>query len=550
MRQCLAEEFSSIYVFHLRGNQRTSGDVSRREGGKIFGSGSRAPIAISLLVKNPQAKQHGKIHIHDIGDYLNREEKLTIIREFASTAGIGLVNGWQTVVPDSHGDWLKQRDGSFSNFIVMGDKKGDAPKVFENYSLGIATGRDTWCFNASKSNVLRSMGGMVDFYNAERKRFNSAHAGHDRKARESAAESFINTDATCISWTRALKSDLAKDKEFDFNPDCITKSLYRPYSKQWLYFDRCFNEMVYLMPRLYPAQAAGNLAIMIKGNWRGEGQLALMVDRPVCLQPDGGGQCFPLYLYDKPEESGEDDLFGKNASTPTRRDAITDAGLSHFQRAYPAKGEGETITKEDLFYYIYGLLHSPDYRSRYADNLGKELPRIPAVKTFADFMAFSKAGRELAHWHLNYETVECHPGVTVDLGTPSPSSASLLSPEMLYRVTKMKFGKKKDPATGKSVNDKTTVIYNEFITLRNIPLEAYDYIVNGKPALEWVMERQAVTTDKDSGITNDANLWATETMGNPKYPLELFLRVVTVGLETNRIVAGLPELEISVESSS
>lgn len=189
--------------------------------------------------------------------------------------------------------------------------------------------------------------------------------------------------------------------------------------------------------------------------------------------------------------------------------------------------------------YIYGLLHSPDYRSRYADNLSKELPRIPAVKTFADFRAFSQAGRDLAHWHLNYETVALHPGVTLDTGK-TPAHALT---DADYRVTKMKFAKTRDPETGKSINDKTTVIYNERITLKNIPLSAYDYIVNGKPALEWVMERQSVTTDKDSGITNDANLWATETMGNPKYPLELFLRVVTVGLETMKVVGSLPIID-------
>ena len=162
----------------------------------------------------------------------------------------------------------------------------------------------------------------------------------------------------------------------------------------------------------------------------------------------------------------------------------------------------------------------------------------------ADFRAFSQAGRDLAHWHLNYETVACHPGVAVELRTLSPSSASPYPAEKLYHVTKMKFGKTKDPQTGKNVNDKSTVIYNDFITIENIPLAAYDYIVNGKPALEWVMERQSVTTDKDSGITNDAKLWATETMGNPKYPLELFLRVVTVGLETMKVVNGLPKLDI------
>ncbi|PAW70286.1 MAG: hypothetical protein B9S38_08085 [Verrucomicrobiia bacterium Tous-C4TDCM] len=250
-----------------------------------------------------------------------------------------------------------------------------------------------------------------------------------------------------------------------------------------------------------------------------------------------GSQFFPLYLYDRGDE-GADDLFSSakstDSATHTRRDAITDAGLAHFQTAYP----GQTLTKEDLFYYIYGLLHSPDYRSRYADNLGKELPRIPAVKSFADFRAFSQAGRDLAHWHLNYETVACHPGVTLD------EAQSAAVADSRYRVTKMKFAKTKDPVTGKSVADKTTVIYNERITIRDIPLAAYDYIVNGKPALEWVMERQSVTTDKDSGIVNDANLWATETMGNAKYPVELFQRVITVSLETMKIVNGLPKLEI------
>jgi predicted helicase len=184
-----------------------------------------------------------------------------------------------------------------------------------------------------------------------------------------------------------------------------------------------------------------------------------------------------------------------------------------------------------------------DYRSRYVDNLGKELPRIPAMKTFFDFRAFSQAGRDLAHWHLNYETVACHPGVAVEEVLASASSQAPTVADRRYRVTKMKFGKTKD-ANGKNVNDKSTVIYNEYITLKDIPLAAYDYVVNCKPALEWVMERQSVTTDKDSGITNDANLWATETMANPKYPLELFLRVVTVSLKTMKIVNGLPKLEI------
>lgn len=221
----------------------------------------------------------------------------------------------------------------------------------------------------------------------------------------------------------------------------------------------------------------------------------------------------------------------KQARTLTRRDGITDEGLAHFQSAYP----GETLTKEDLFYYIYGILHSPDYRERYADNLNKELPRIPRVKTAKDFWAFSQAGRELGELHVNYESVAPYP-LTIE------AKDTLTDAD--YRVEKMKFAKMKDPETGKSINDRTTVIYNNLITLRDIPLEAWDYVVNGKAALDWVMERQSVRTDKASGILNDANDWAVETMGNPRYPLELFMRVVRVSLETQKIVDGLPALEI------
>ncbi len=201
----------------------------------------------------------------------------------------------------------------------------------------------------------------------------------------------------------------------------------------------------------------------------------------------------------------------------------------------------EKRSKHCVFCYTYCLLHLSDYRTRYADNLSKELPRIPAVKKFEDFQAFSKAGRDLAHWHLNYETVECYP-VQFEL-TGSVGKLSTMKPEQ-FPVVKMKHPKRKDLETGKSVNDKSTVIYNETITVTGIPLEAYDYVVNGKPAIDWVMERQAVTTDKDSGIVNDANLWATETMNNPRYPLELFQRVVTVSLETMKIVNSLPPLDI------
>ena len=545
LRQCLAEEFSSIYIFHLRGNARTSGEQRRKEKDNVFGQGSRAPIAISLLVKNPNATQHGQIRFHDIGDYLSTDDKLAKINCFASVAGITATDGWEVITPDDHGDWLKQRDDSFSNFIVLGDKKGACAKLFRNFSQGVLSARDAWCYNASRAEVVTNMSRMIDFYNSEVGRFDQDYSGLSTKVRSEKVDQFIDADPAKISWTRALKQELAKDRKFSYETECLTVSYYRPFTKRWSYFSRKFNEMVYQMPRIFPDSVSENLVILVKARWS-NGQIALIADKVPAFSPDGGEQCFPLYLYEQADEapSGPDDLFSADSTeTPggfTRRDAITDTGLSHFQKAYPAKDEGSSITKEDLFYYIYGLLHSPDYRSRYADNLSKELPRIPAVKTYADFRAFEKAGRELAHWHLNYETVACHPAVKVAI-TPS---AQALPPEKRYRVTKMKFAKTKDPATGKSINDKTTVIYNESITVSNIPLGAYDYVVNGKPAIEWVIERQCISTDKDSGITNDANLYATETMNNPQYPLELLQRVITVSEETNKIVAILPALNI------
>ncbi len=527
IRKCLAEEFSSLYVFHLRGNQRTSGETSRREGGKIFGSGSRAPIAISLMVKNPAAQAQGQIYFHDIGDYLSREEKLLKIGGYASTAGI---EHWQKIIPDEHGDWLKQRDNSFGQFIVLGDKddKG-ALTLFDNYSNGVKTQRDAWAYNSGKAKLADNMSSMIDFYNAEVTRFNVAHPELDTKARQERVDNFIDTSPISISWTRALKQDLGKNRSYTFDSDCLVRSLYRPFTKQWLYFNRRFNEMVYQIPRIFPNASVENLGICVPGLGGDKGFSALITSSipDLNLAPGMGGyQCFPLYLYDEAAKASKDDLFADPIERGLRRrDAITDAGLAHFHAAYP----GESISKEDLFYYVYGLLHSPDYRERFADNLSKELPRIPAVKKTADFWAFSQAGRALAELHLNYETVAAYP-LTME--------AKGMLTDADYRVEKMKFAKK---------GDKTTVIYNPRITLKGIPEAAWDYVVNGKAALDWVMERQAVRTDKASGIVNDANDWANETMDNPKYPLELFQRVVTVSLETQNIVKALPKLDIGTD---
>ncbi len=528
LRKCLADEFSSLYFFHLRGNQRTSGERSRQEGGKIFGGGSRAPIVIAVLVKNPNAKQHGQIYFHDIGDYLSREEKLEKISDLVSINGITAIDGWTTITPDVHNDWLNQRDDSFNEFIEIGNKKDKtAISLFNNFSLGVATNRDSWIYQYSQKDLNHNVSRLIAFYNSERHRVIPLLNSDPNKD----IGDLINNDSTQISWTVNLKNDLKKDKELSFDQASIYKTKYRPFTKSWMYFNRRLNERVLQMPQIFPTADAENLTICLTLSGT-KGFSVLMSDLISDLHLIGDAQCFPLYLYEENTiQANDTDLFSQ-AKTNTadgqyiRKDAISDEGLKHFQDAYPT----ETISKEDIFYYVYGLLHSEDYRTRYADNLTKELPRIPCVKKAEDFWAFSKAGRDLAHWHLNYETVEPYKA-KLDLKGRSVRELQ----EHDYYVTKMKFIKK---------DQKDTVVYNNAITIENIPLEAYDYVVNGKPALEWVMERQGVSTHKDSGIVNDANDWAIETMNDPSYPLNLFLRVITVSLETMKIVRNLPKLDI------
>ena len=522
VRKCLAEEFSDLYIFNLRGDARSSGELRRKEKDNVFGVGSREPIAISVLVKNPKAKERGRIFYCDIGDYLSQVEKLKIIEEFGSISGISESNRWQRITPDKHGDWLKQRDDSFEDFILIGSKgNGEPQAIFNLYSDGAITNRDDWVYNASRSTVVDNVKSMMRFFDEECTRYKSFGAGED-PAR------FVMEDETKIKWDDKLLGHIKRDKKLTFKEECLVPVLYRPFSKQWMYFDKTCIWSAYQMTRIFPAgSGVKNLAICTSGVGAKKEFFAIMVDSIIDRGMNSAGKAFPLHAVEAGDDVADDgdapDLFAN--SKVIVMDAITDTGVRHFTSAYA----GKNISKEDVFYYVYGLLHSPDYRERYADNLSKELPRIPRVKTAADFWAFSKAGRKLAELHLNYETVEPYP-LSIE------SSGKLTDAD--YRVEKMKYGK-----NGKD-KDLTTLHYNDKITLTGIPLEAYDYIVNGKPALDWVVERQCVKTDKDSGIVNDANDWAVETMGNPRYPLELFMRVVTVSLETMKIVNGLPKLDI------
>lgn len=540
LRKCLADEFSNIYIFHLRGNARTSGEQRRKEKDNVFGSGSRAPIAITILVKNLTAAKNGQIYFHGVDDYLSREQKLELISEYGSINGISVTSGWQKIIPDNYGDWLNQRDDSFYDYLTVGSKLKDFNErtLFSNYSRGLETGRDVWIYNASKENVLSNIQRTINVYNKELERFHLTHGNKTKILKAKLVGDFINTNGALISWTRGLRNDLVTKKKAEFDKKKVVQSIYRPFTKQYAYFDRMLNAYVNQIYKIFPNQNLDNLVIYLSGAGKsGKDFSALIVDCiPDLNMQHSGGQGFPLYLYEPTElepydsqssdhDSSQGSLFDEpkkdsNNSQYNRKDALTDVSFSYFQSAYP----NENISKEDVFYYTYGLLHSEDYLERFADNLSKELPRIPAVKRAEDFWAFSKAGRELAELHLNYETVELYPAKVAG-GSKAED----------YRVEKMKYGKAKD---------KTTLHYNNKITVTDIPLEAYDYVVNGKPALDWVVERQCVKTDKDSGIVNDANDWAIETMNNPRYPLELFLRVITVSLETMKIVRSLPTLDI------
>ena len=543
IRLCFAEEFSSIHVFHLRGDATTNGERRQKEKGNVFGQDSRAPVAITLLVRNPDTADQGVIRFHDIGDYLDREQKLAIISRFGSIGGVEEAGKWQAITPDPHGDWLNQRNAGFEAFLPLGAKdKATEAKLFETFSLGIATGRDAWCFNPSRQALAMNMKAMIAAYNSELQRFNAAHSSADRRARAEAVDRFVDADPRRINWTRALKANLAKNKPLTYEDTRLVSSLYRPFMRQWLYYDRRLNEMVYQMPGIFPFGSAGanNRAICVAGKGHVAEFTALMTDSPpeLCLAAmKGGSQCFPRWVYERTEEASPGELAlesGPSASDGTfqRRDAITDAGLAHFQTAYP----GEPITKDDLFHYTYSLLHSPDYRARFTHNLSKQLPRIPLIASAADFRAFVQAGRELADLHCGFDEADPYP-VTIAQG--DLRLAHIPDPVAFFRVEKMKFA-------GTRPNlDRTSVIYNRNITITGIPLDAYTYVVNGRPALEWVMERQCVKRDTASGIAWDANAFANGTVGDPAYPFKLFCRVITVSLRTMEIVRSLPPLDIA-----
>ena len=494
LRKSFAKEFSSIYVFNLRGNARTQGEVRRKEAGNIFGSGSRAPIAITILVKREKGKVESDsnpsalIKYLEVEDYLSREDKLAKISAVKSV----LSDEFKILKPNDKGDWINQRGNTFENFIPIGDKKDNSPQTFFNiYSSGLKTSRDVWCHNFSKYKLETNMQTTIDFYNL--------HSTED-------------IDSTKFVWIEDSKQHKKRGIKYEFDTNKIIESIYRPFCRDYLFYDKYLNQRRYLMPKLFPTGKEKNLLICVPGIGDSKNFSVFIVDKIPDLGIEGAGQCFPMYWY---EETKEINMF--EPKSYTRREGVTDYILEESRRLY-----GKGVSKADIFYYVYGFLHLPAYREEFAADLKKSLPRLILVEESEKFWAISKAGRQLAEIHLHYEN---QPPYLFNTATVEGAESGN------YAVEKLRLSK-----------DKSELYYNKDIVIKNIPARAFEYVVNGRSPLEWIIDRYQIKTDKASGITNNPNDWCAEH-NQPRYILDLILSSITVSLKTLDIVENLPRVE-------
>lgn len=509
IRACLAEEFSSIHVLHLRGNARTSGEQRRAEGGNVFGSGSRAPVAITILVKNPNATHDGcKIHYRDIGDYLTRDQKLKALREAISIKGF---SDWQMITPDAHHDWIEQRSENFQQLYRLGSQDAKAGKaddsIFKLFSTGYLTGKDAYIYNFSRDACTRNAQQMtLDYLSALSELESDPSLTEDEVA---------DRNVKNIKWDRELKNNLRRRKNGVFKEGYIRKTAYRPFIATNCYANYTFAQVKAQQDRIFPDSLSENLVICVPNKGSKNPFSALMTN----LMPDRhfieAAQCFPRWRYPKPTNTRQI----TTGSEPERIDNISDTALQAFQDHY----RDNTITKDDIFDYIYGILHAPSYREQFANDLSKMIPRIPYAP---DFLAFAEAGMALTDLHLNYETCERYPHLKVE-----PIKPSLLweeKPEHFLLGTRaMRFADR---------NTKDTLTINEHVCLSGIPDEAHRYVVNGRTPLEWFIDRYKIKQDRASGILNDPNGW----FENPRDLITAIERIVHVSVESTKIIESLP----------
>lgn len=506
-RHCLEKDFSSIYVFNLRGDIRgRSKEGAKKEGQNVFDI--MTGVAITILVKNPDIqREKAEIHYYDIGDYLNRKEKLTAIVNNKTISNLKLTH----IVPNPENDWINQRNDAFDSMFDIEPEKNFNTKsksIFLVNGVGISSAREPWVYSSSKTKLETRLKEMLSFYNEE--------VNHYRKTKK------LDNNSNKISWSVNLKKDLENGKTIDFIKDDLRLGLLRPFYKSNFYYNKSLIERPGIGNLICPKGSNKNLLITIAGLGNRKGFVVGISEiLPDYNNYDGGTKYFPLYYYEE-NNASQKGLFDTDDSQKyVRRDAISDFILERAKSQY-----GKTVTKEDIFYYVYGFLHSNEYRKTFANDLKKMLPRLPLVENVKDFWAFSKAGRQLAELHLNYETVAPAPDVTVS-GDDGKT----------YTVEKIRFPKK---------DQKDTINYNSKITISNIPAKAYEYVVNGKSAIEWIMERYQVSTHKESGIVNDPNDWSKE-VGNPRYILDLLLSIINVSVQTVDIVNNLPKVDFGAE---
>ena len=509
VRACLAEEFTSVHVLNLRGNQRTQGERSRREGGKVFGQGSRAPVAVTILVRNPNAGHKGcRILYRDIGDYLKREEKLAVLREAGSIAGI---DDWLEITPDHHNDWIGQRSEAFQGLYPIGSKETKAGKadeaIFRLYSRGLATSRDAYIYNFSREACAANARAMVGDY------IGALQEWKERRTKSLDLDEIVSRHSSNVRWDDALRSNLRQRKGVSYSLDNIWTTQYRPFVKQHCYVDYVLVNRKYQMDSIFPSHDSENWAICVPGIGSTKPFSVLVADTMPDIQLMFNGQYFPRYRFERRnEKQGEllDEAHGLQ-----RVDNITDTALRTFRVHY---GDN-TISKDEIFEYVYGILHAPTYRERFANDLAKELPRVPFAR---DFRAFAEAGRTLTELHRGYETCLEYPLEVVVAYGGEPLPEHFRVAERAMRFTD---------------NEKTALIVNDHLHLAGIPREAHEYQVNGRTPLEWFIDRYQITKDKESGIVNDPNSW----FDDPRDLFEAIRRAVHLSVETVRIVSGLPE---------
>jgi predicted helicase len=507
MRQSLAEEFSDIYVFNLRGNQRTVGERSLKEGGKVFGGGSRATVAVTILVRNPERSGATSVTYTDVGDYLTAEQKLAKVASAGSILGLGSIK----LRPNVYGDWISQRRADFESFLPIGDRLG-VSACFGAFAGGVKSNRDAWVWGFGRRRLLANVESTVDAFNKSLAKGPDAVSPHT------------------ISWSRRLRTRAERGNRIDVEPDALTSATYRPFTRAWLYDSPSLVDERGRVRQFFGASDAYGFVVMAP---RPEATPAVLM---LNVPPDLSyftytGQFFGRWLYEADDDAAKLQLAahgGNGTAAQHRIDNITDVALQRFQSAY-----GTRITKDDIFFYVYGLLHLHDYREIFAADLKRMLPRIPLVE---DPWPFVEAGRGLSAIHLGYESEIPYPLDGLDV---EPDG----DPWEYYSVDKIAFAKTRDRETRKLVADRSTVIYNSQITLSGIPVDAYRYMLGARSAIEWIIDRYQVKTDRASGLVNDPNDWSRE-VGNPRYIIDLFARIVTVSLRTMQIVDALPALAI------